>query len=136
MADWTPADWGMFFTALSAFVAAVCSAIGMLLANLAKIRSETNAEKIDENTKITVAGTKEAAIHAKEAAATAAAVKTAADGIAVQLNGELGERIHGIVKEHIDPLVVSFREHNEQDRINMDKIELALKSLADKLPKT
>ncbi len=98
MADWTPSEWITFFIALGTFLNTALIAIATFLAALAKIRGDTNADKIDNNTKITVAGTIQAVTSAKVAAEKAADAKTAAEELQREFNGNLDKRIEAAVK--------------------------------------
>jgi chromosome segregation ATPase len=64
VANWTPQDWVSFLTAAGVFVGVVLSALAAFMASLAKMKGDTNADKIDKGTAATVA-------HAKVAATTA-----------------------------------------------------------------
>lgn len=129
MANWGPVEWAAFLIAVGTFLNTALNALTAFLANLARIRSEANGKKIDDNTDITVAGTQAAATHAKTAAGAAAASKSAAEALAHQLNGSLDGRIVAIVKDHTDPILKVFAEHNEQDERNMLEIRKALVDL-------
>ncbi len=100
MANWTPTEWGLFFLALGTFFNTVLVSLGAFFAALAKIKGDTNAKAIQENTALTKDGTAAAAKSAKAAAdaATIAAEKT--DELASNLNGKLDEKIAAAISLH------------------------------------
>ncbi len=89
-------------------------------------------KKIDDNTKLTVAGTQAAVVNARRAADSASDAKEAAAAMANRLNGTLDEKIEVIVRQHIDPLIAMVRSHTEQDERNMTEIRTALGELRDR----
>ncbi len=136
MGNWTPQDWTQFLTAVGVFVGVVLSAVTVFLSALAKMRGDTNAvklaentDKLDENTKLTKDGTQAATANAKVAAsaATTAAIKTAA--LSSQLNGAMDERIRNIVREHTEPIAAALKDHASIDDQNMREIRDALIAL-------
>jgi len=130
MMSWTPVEWAAVMIALGTLVNTVLIAVAAFLANLAKIRGEMAAVKIDANTEVTKAGAEAAVVNAKAAAATALDAKQATKDLSTNLmNGAFDERVIKIVKEHTEPLVVAFMEHNQQDERNMQEIRRALQEL-------
>ena len=115
------AFWMAFFGFLATFL------LGLLNA----WRQRKIETKVDDNTQLTKDGTAKAVANAKDAAYAAGTAKAATELLYERMNGGLDDRITKIVKEHTEPLVKAFSEHNDQDQRNMNKIELAIKQLAD-----
>ena len=90
------------------------------------VKMRYGESKIDANTELTKVGTTVAAENAMAAADRAAEAKLAAENLSSQFNGVLDKRITKIVKEHIEPLVIAFKAHSEQDDHNMKEIRTAL----------
>ena len=90
--------------------------------------------KIDANTALTKAGMEAAITSAVNAANAARTAANRAEELSGQLNGALEVKVATIVKNHVDPLVKSFKEHNDQDQRNMDRIEKALQDISKRLP--
>ena len=93
-------------------------------------------KKIDDNTKLTVAGTQAAVVNARRAADSASDAKEAADAMTGRLNdtlnGTLDEKVVAIVKQHVDPVIAAIRAHSDQDERNMVEIRKALGELRDR----
>ena len=98
-------------------------------ANKVEIKAADVERKIDNNTKLTIAGADQASSNAMVAAqaATIAADKSAE--IMSQLNGKLDERIIRIVDQHVKPVVATIRAHAEQDDKNMAEIRTTLEEI-------
>jgi preprotein translocase subunit SecF len=80
-------------------------------------------EKIDQNTVLTKAGTEAAANNARIAARTANEAKVAANDVAEKINGELEEKIRGIVKEHMVVLADAFDGHMREIKQMLDDLK-------------
>jgi flagellar biosynthesis/type III secretory pathway protein FliH len=123
------ADWTQVFVAFAIGLPATIAAVA------AAVVSIRNSWKIDHNTKLTEQGTAAATHNAREARDAASDARASAEAMAeevhVRLNGGLDARMVKTVKEHVDPLVKAFADHNAQDQRNMDKIEAAIKQLAE-----
>jgi hypothetical protein len=97
------------------------------------IKQRSTAETVEENTRLTKAGTEKATAAATEARDTAAAAASEAQATALTtqelLNGKLDDRIQSIVKKEVEELVRAFQAHAEQDEKNMQEIRTALAKL-------
>lgn len=133
MDNWTPTEWAAILVAGGTFLNTALIALATFIANLAKIRGDINAQKIDHNTKLTEAGATAAVANAKAAAVTASKVAEKTEELSHKLNGGLDAKIRCIVKEHIEPLSKSLDEHGEQDELNMLEIRNAIVDLKNSL---
>lgn len=126
MSNWNPEQWVVFFTALGTLVGVILSAVAAFMSTLAKIKSEANSKKIDDNTTITRAGTTAAASSAKQAAAVA---KEMNDSISKKLNGGLDVAIADGIKplgKRVDELEKFTRAILDSIKTQDSKIEALL----------
>jgi hypothetical protein len=101
VSEWSPGEWAAFLTAFGTFLSVILSAAAAFLANLAKLRSETNTKKIQENTELTKVGVD-------------------------QLNGKM---VENITRSVTDPIVHKLNEHIIQDDKNMHELRDAILEL-------
>ena len=74
------------------------------------IKLRETAQKVDDNTELTVVATH----NATKAAVAASVAATKTDGLVQQVNGEMDNKIRAIVKESIDPVIKSLNELRDQ----------------------
>ena len=99
------------------------------------IKQRTTDIKLDKNTELTKYGTAQALKNAQVASVAVneakEAAKYASENLVQILNGSLDDRMRSIVKEHTEPIIKAFADHNEQDDRNMKEIRQSLVELKE-----
>lgn len=121
----------------------VISAVGLALGKLVEMvlmykreqaklaREQAIADKLDENTRLTKAGSSQASSHAATAAAAATDAKEAtaalAENLDKKLNGELDDRIKKAIDAGVHEVTSMLQQHTEQDEANFVELRNLLK---------
>lgn len=122
MDHWTVTEWIQLITAVGTTITVVVASIGAIMANLARIKGESNEKKIDHNTEMTVKGVTESTNSANTAAETKKATEEMAKDVSKKLNGGLDSAISA----GVEPLHTALNIHMEQDKNDLAEVKSKL----------